>query len=301
MEAALLRVLKWVGIVLVVVVVAVVATVYVLSSQAFGQTHDVPPDHAIAIPTDSAAIARGEHLVKVAATCVECHGSDAGGTLMGEGGPLGTLAAPNLTTGRGSAVADFTPTDWERAIRHGVRRDGTSLIVMPSEVFTYLSDEDFGAIVAYLRQAPPVDREVPRTSFSFLGRALIGFGKLPILVAGKTPHVAHVASVAPDTTAAYGRYLADIGGCRGCHGLELSGGVVAGPPGAPPASNLTPAGIGSWTRDDFARALREGTRPDGSQLAAFMPWKVFSGLTDDEVAALWAYLRSVPAKEFGGK
>ena len=77
--------------------------------------------------------------------------------------------------------------------------------------------------------------------------------------------------------------------------------MVAGPPGVPPASNLTPTGIGKWSRDDFSRAVREGRRPDGSQLAEFMPWKAFAGMTDDEIAALWAYLRSVPPKDFGGK
>jgi hypothetical protein len=69
----------------------------------------------------------------------------------------------------------------------------------------------------------------------------------------------------------------------------------------PPTSNLTPTGIGHWTRDDFARALREGKRPDGTELNTFMPWKIFAGLTDDEVAALWSYLQTVPPKEFGGR
>ncbi|HSJ62940.1 MAG TPA: c-type cytochrome [Gemmatimonadaceae bacterium] len=294
------RVLKWTAIALGAIMVAFVGSVYALSSAAFNKKYDVPTGHDIVVPSDSASIARGEHLVKSAATCAECHGADAGGTVM-EGGPIGTLVAPNLTTGKGSAVAAFTPADWERAIRHGVRRDGTSLIVMPAEVFAHLSDEDVGAIIAYLRQAPPVDREFPESGFTFLGRALVGFGKMPILVAGKTPGVEHVSTVVPDTTVTYGRYLADIGGCRGCHGLELSGGSVAGPPGAPPASNLTPAGIGHWSRDDFARAVREGRRPDGSQLSEFMPWKVLGGMSDDEIAALWAYLQAVPPKEFGGK
>lgn len=297
----MVRVLKWIGIAVLTIVVLAIGSVYVASARAFGAKHEAPDEPSIAIPTDSAAIARGEHLVKVSATCAECHGLDAGGTVMGEGGPFRTLAAPNLTRGRGSVTANFTPADWERAIRHGVRADGTSLVIMPSEVFTHLSDEDLGAIVAYLQQAPPVDRELPPVGFSFLGRALVGFGVMPVLVADKTPRVQHVASVAPDTTAVYGRYLADIGGCRGCHGLELSGGTVAGPPDLPPASNLTPVGIGSWTREDFARAIRQGKRPDGTELNAFMPWKIFSGMTDDEVTALWAYLQTVPPKEFGGK
>jgi mono/diheme cytochrome c family protein len=107
--------------------------------------------------------------------------------------------------------------------------------------------------------------------------------------------------VPADTTAAYGKYIADIAGCHGCHGYGLSGGRVAGPPGLPPASNLTPAGIGSWTEVDLTRAMREGKRPDGSQLNEFMPWKVFRGMTDAEIHAMWLYLRSVPPKPFGNK
>ena len=76
---------------------------------------------------------------------------------------------------------------------------------------------------------------------------------------------------------------------------------MAGPPGLPPASNLTPAGIGSWTETDLTRALREGRRPDGRQLDEFMPWKVFRGMTDADIHAIWLYLKSVPAKPFGNK
>jgi mono/diheme cytochrome c family protein len=296
----MLRVLKWVGIIVAGLLVVFVITVYGVSAAAFKKTHPVPDEAPVVVPSDSASIARGEHLVKATAVCAECHGVDAGGSLMGAGGPFEVLAAPNLTRGTGSVVRDFTPADWERAVRHGVRADGTSLIVMPSEVFTHLSDEDLGAIIAYLRQAPPVDREMPRSGFSFLGRALVGFGAMPVLAAGNTPRVAHVSAVEPDSTAAYGKYLADIGGCRGCHGPELSGGSTAGPPGSPPSSNLTPAGIGRWSRDDFARAVREGVRPSGAPISEVMPWKVFARMTDEEIDALWAYLRTVPPKEYGG-
>lgn len=297
----MLKVLKWVGIVVVAAILLFVGTVYALSSRSLHRTYEVPDEAPIVVSTDSASIARGEHLVKAAATCAECHGLDAGGQIIADEGPFKPLAAPNLTRGRGSVVTDFTPADWERAIRHGVRADGSSLIVMPSEVYTHLTDQDVGAIIAYLQQAPAVDREIPPVSFSFLGRGLVAFGQMPVLVAENTPRIQHAASITPDTTAEYGSYLANIGGCRGCHGLELSGGAMGGPPGVPPTSNLTPTGIGHWTRDDFARALREGKRPDGTELSTFMPWKIFAGLTDDEVAALWAYLQTVPPKEFGGR
>src|SRR4030095_8295519 len=96
--------------------------------------------------------------------------------------------------------ADYSDLDYVRAIRRGVRRDGRSLIVMPSEVFTHLSQEDRGAVLAFLKQAPPVDRDVPRSGFGPVGRALLATGKMNILVAGKTPRIDAPLSVPRDTT-----------------------------------------------------------------------------------------------------
>jgi len=112
------------------------------------------------------------------------------------------------------------------------------------------------------------------------------------------------ASVPREPTAAYGRYLANVAGCHGCHGYGLSGGRVAGPPGLPPARNLTrdvATGLAAWTEADFTRAMREGRRPDGAPIDGFMPWRQFRRMTDDELHALWLYLRSAPPRAFGHK
>ena len=233
--------------------------------------------------------------------CTLCHGADLGGAVYSSSPALGTIAGPNLTLGKGGVGPDYTDADYLRAIRRGVKPDGRSLIVMPSEVFTHISQEDMGAVLAYLRSAPPVDRDVPKSGFGPVGRALLAAGKMNILVAGKTPRLTPPESVPRDTTPAYGKYIADISGCHGCHGYGLSGGRVAGPPGLPPASNLTPAGIGKWTEADLVRALREGKSPDGRTLDEFMPWKVFRGMTDAEIHALWLYFKTVPPKPFGNK
>jgi len=274
--------------------------VFAASERKLRRTYDTAVD-SVDVPTDAASVTRGEHLVRNVINCTLCHGEDLGGAVYSSSPAIGTVAGPNLTRGKGGIGANYGQMDFVRAIRRGVRRDGRSLIVMPSEVFTHLSQEDLGAVIAFLKQVAPVDREVPPSGFGPVGRALLATGKMNILVAGKTPHVTPPVSVRADTTAAYGRYIADIAGCHGCHGYGLSGGRVAGPPGLPPASNLTPAGIGSWTEVDLTRALREGKRPDGTQLDEFMPWKVFRGMTEAEIHALWLYLRSVPAKPFGNK
>jgi cytochrome c553 len=295
----ILRVVRALGLLLLVAVIAIVLFVYLGSERKLRRKFDVTLV-PLAARTDSSSIARGEHLFQTV-SCTLCHGDDGGGAIVQQDRLLGTVAGPNLTSGRGGTAARRSDEDWLRAIRRGVRHDGTSLIVMPSEVFTHLADSDLASMLGYMRQLPPVDREVPQSGFGFLGRALLAAGKMNILVAPKTPDFKALATPPPPGTVEYGRYLADVSGCHGCHGYGLSGGRVAGPPGLPPASNLTPTGIGQWSEADFTRALREGKRPDGRVLDEFMPWQVFRKMSDDDLHALWMYLRTVPAKEFGNK
>lgn len=295
--------IRWSAIVVAIVagvVVLAAGGVYIASERRLNERYDVTPA-SITIPSDAAAVDRGAHLARAVTTCTLCHGEDGGGGVYADMGMVGLVAGPNLTRGRGGLGDELSDQDWVRAIRHGVRRDGTSLIVMPSEVYAHLSDEDLGAIIAFFKQLPSVDREVPASHFGPIGRLLLVTGRLDVLVAPKTPADAANPYVPAAATPEYGRYLADIGGCHGCHGFGLSGGRVAGPPDLPPASNLTVTGIGNWTETDFFRAMRQGTRPDGSRLDTFMPWPSYSRMTNEELQALWLYLRSVPPKEFGNK
>ncbi|HJU75679.1 MAG TPA: c-type cytochrome [Gemmatimonadaceae bacterium] len=292
------RFLKWVGIVLLVCLVLILlagASLYALSSRKLSRTYVVPPEAPLTISSDSATIARGAYLVSTL-PCAECHAEDLGGRVFADAGPFGLLVGPNLTRGRGGRTPPLTDAEWELAIRHGVRRGGTSLIVMPSEVFTHVSDAEMGPMIAYLKQVPPVDREVPPTKLRIVGRLLLGAGQLP-LAADTTPKVAHATSVDTTTGAAYGRYLVTISGCEGCHGASLSGAPAFGPD-MPPASNITPTGIGKWTEADFLRAMRQGVRPDGSQIKEVMPWKAFGRRGDGELRSIWMYLQTVPAKAF---
>jgi cytochrome c553 len=297
--SSILRALRVILVTLVVACAGIATWVFIASERRLGQVHDmtVAP---VAARTDSASVARGAYLFQ-SISCTLCHGEDGGGAIIQRDKMLGTIAGPNLTRGRGGTGAQRSDIDWVRAIRRGVRPNGTSLIVMPSEVFTHLSESDVAAILGYLRQVRPVDREVPESKFGPMGRALLAAGKLNILVAAKTPRYEAPANPPASGTIEYGRYLADVSGCHGCHGYGLSGGRVAGPPGLPPASNLTPTGIGRWTETDFTRAMREGKRPDGSTIDPFMPWEVFRKISGEDLHTLWLYLQSVPAKEFGNK
>lgn len=293
------RVLKWIGVTLgslCGLALLAVAVLYALSGRKLSTKYEIPEERALAITSDSATIARGAHLV-ASLPCGQCHGADLGGNVVADAGLFGLLVGPNLTRGRGGVQPPLTDIEWERAIRHGVRRDSTTLLIMPSEVFTHIADDEMAAMIAYLKQIPSVDREVPRTKLRIIGRLLTGAGQPAALAAELTPRTAHVATVDTTPTAAYGRYLVTVSGCEGCHGAALSGGPGFAP-GDPPVSNITPTGIGTWTEADFIRAMREGIRPGGTKLSEQMPWPSFANRTDGELHAIWLYVQSVPPRQF---
>ena len=297
---ALNRALRWVLIALgglVALVLVVAGALHVISAQRLGATHDVPPEQALVIPTDRGSVARGERLV-AELPCGQCHGADLGGNVFADAGPFALLAGPNLTRGRGGRTPPLTDAEWERAIRHGVRREGTGFIVMPSEVFHVIADDEMSAMIAYLKQLPPVDREVPPTKLRIIGRMVMGVGQLKTAaaLAPRTPHVATV-----DTTPGleYGRYLVAKGGCAACHGASFSGGP-APDPNSPPTSNITPTGIGHYTEADFIRAMRTGERPrGGGVLSEAMPWKHYGRMSDGALRSIYLFLKTLPSKQFG--
>ena len=149
-----------------------------------------------------------------------------------------------------------------------------------------------------------MDRELPKTKLGPIGR---GTGDLrrALIPAARIDHArapASRASVPPvGPTREYGEYLVSVGGCRGCHGPDLAG-APGHAPGEPASANITPAGpMGRWSEADFTRALRTGTRPDGTKLLDFMPWRSMARHTDDELHAIWLYLKTVPPVESAAK
>ncbi len=284
------------GALLSLTLLAVVA-VYALSSYRLNRTHAVPVLPTLKLSNDPAVVGRGGHIVTSFGMCTECHGPDLGGNVFVNSAALGVVAGLNLTPGQGGIGATMTNDDWVRAIRHGVKPDGTSLVIMPSEVFAHFTEDDLTAVVSYLKQLPPVNRVVPPVDLPFLGRTLLALGKLPVLVAEKTPKLPLVKRIDQTPSVAYGHYLAI--GCRSCHRANLSGGSVQ-KPGSPPSSNLTPAGpTRTWSEADFVRTLRTGVRPNGTTLHPQMPWRQAGMMTDDELHAIWLYLRSVPPTATG--
>ena len=291
-----IRILGKLLLALVVLAGIALALVYWRTSAVLAQHIDVD-EPALAIPTDAEAIARGEHFA-VTRGCTDCHAADLGGRVLFDKFPVGRLAAPNLTRGKGG-VGPLDATRMERAIRHGLGSGGRLLLYMPTTDFSGLSDADLADLMAYVSTRPAVDREVQQPLAGPLMRVLFLLDKAPLVYALKVDqHAAHVGAVTAAPTAEYGRYVAHA--CIGCHGEHFAGGHVPGtPPDFPDAANITPGGIGKWSKTDFIAALRQGKRPDGRQLNPFMPWQAFATMTDTEVDALWAFLQTVPAAATG--
>ncbi|MBL0173082.1 MAG: c-type cytochrome [Gemmatimonadaceae bacterium] len=298
------RWLRRIGVVLgslIGVVAVFVGWAYYASSQKAAKVYDVALTPFTAV-SDSLSIARGKHLVESITKCVVCHGPDLGGATLVDDPALGILAGKNITSA-GGVIGTYSDAELARLIRHGVKRDGHAAAIMPSEDWISMADDDLSAIIAYLRSVPPVDRPTVNVMLRPMGKVLFATGKLPLYTADIIDHtIKPVASMVPDSTVGYGRYLADIGGCTGCHGPGLSGGPIPGlPPETPPAANLTPTGISHYTDAQLEHALRAGVRPDGSKLKEPMPVASTTLMTPIEMSAVIKFLRTVAPKEFGGR
>jgi cytochrome c553 len=314
-------VLKLIAILAILVVVAAAGTYLWASSAtsrtfaAVHETHRVdfpipfpatPGELAAAGVTEDAdgaiaranALERGRHLVTARYDCTECHGENFGGGVMVDAFPIGSLLGPNLTSGRGSIVADYTAADWDRAVRHGVLSTGHASI-MPAQDFVRMSDQELSDIITYIQAQPPVDNEVPRPRFGPLGKILVATGQFqPAVNAIADHHAAHATfPPAAEVSHEFGEHIAAT--CVGCHGPTFSGGpIVGGDPSWPPAANLTPheTGLAGWTYDDFVTAVRHARRPDGTALRPPMTFvqPTTQAMTDVELEALWQYLQSLP-------
>lgn len=298
------KVLKWIGIIvggIVGVLIVAFVAMFAIGTSRLNKTYDLQPT-PVSASTDAEAVARGAYIVFT--SCTGCHGEDLAGQVIFEDPALGRIPATNLTTGQGGAGASYTDTDWVRAIRHGVRPDGKPLLIMPSGAFYYYSDEDLGAIIAYLRSAAPVDNDLGERSLKPMARVLFVAGAFGNALQAETIDHSGPRPPAPaqGVTVEYGEYLVNTGDCRGCHGDALNG-QQPGEPGAPFASNLTPGGdVADWSAEDFLSAMRTGATPDGREIdGAFMPWEHIGRMTDDDLTALLVYLQSLPALETATK
>lgn len=277
-------------------------------------------------------VARGDYLVNEVLLCFDCHSerdwtmysgparpplgagrpcldrdSKPVGINFGSGGFPGRLCIRNITPDPETGIGAWTDGEIARAIREGVSRDGDALFpIMPWFMYTGMSDEDVAAVIAYLRAQPPVKSFRPERRLDFPLNVLNRLYPRPL--DGPVP------AVDRSDTVAWGQYLTKIARCEFCHTPRIRrsvnpvpGRLMAG--GVPffmgrdmhYSKNLTPhaEGLGDWTKELFIARFRLTTAPfpvkeeDNSE----MNWVEFSGMSDEDLGAIWDYLQTLPPKE----
>jgi len=294
------KILKWTALVL--LVLGAIITLTVAARQNL--KYDAPyPD--IKASGDSAVIARGRHLVFSTAHCINCHSRRNPDSLLAlhldvplSGGvlfdlPLGKIYSKNITPDAETGIGKYSDAEIARALRYGVHPDGT--VVFDFMPFHNTSDEDLTAIISYLRSQKPVRNEVPKNKLNFLGKIVKAFLVKPVGPDGAVPR-----SVPRDTTASYGKYIAiHVAECNGCHTKRDMTGAYTGEPFGGGndiegfiTPNLTPDPSGrifKWSKQNFIDRFRMGKLHPQSP----MPWNSFKRMTDEELTAVYNYLRTV--------
>jgi mono/diheme cytochrome c family protein len=220
----------------------------------------------------------------------------------------GKLYSANLThSALHGRPPQYSDAELFYLLKTGISKNGK---FMPYMMRPMMADQDVNDIIAFLRSDDPAvmaaDTTVGKTHINFIGKAGIRFVSRP------QPYNKGVQR--PDETdpIAFGRYLVAVIGCYHCHSKKvlalnylepdktkgyLQGGIKLKDPDGKRlrGPNLTPdkeTGIGSFTKEDFQKAIREGTTPSGKKLSPPMP--KFKHLTDRQVNAIYTYLFSLP-------
>lgn len=313
---------------LVRVAVWIVAGVLVLAggaaawfAVAYPKAED-PPE--VAVEPTPELLDRGEYLFRHVAVCADCHGvhrEEMPGFPLREGSvgaggnafPLGgesVVYARNITP---TAIGEWSDGEVIRALRDGIARDGTPLFpIMPYTNYRHLSERDLHAVVAYARTLEALPDTVPGRRLDFPLNVLIRIMPSP---GGPVPETAPD----PADPVAYGEYLATVASCGDCHtprddrGRPLPGMTLAGGSEFPigdavvRSANITPhdqTGIGGWTKERFVAEFRnraaEGARPRPwaeGEVRSPMSWIAYGGMTEEDLGAIWAYLRTVEPVE----
>jgi mono/diheme cytochrome c family protein len=274
------------------------------------------PYPELAASSDSAVIARGRYLVRDVVNCASCHGDPAqraafagGADIPLSGGfvwdiPPGKIYSANITSDAATGIGKIPDRAIARALRFGVGHDGRALL--PFMELQGLSDEDVVAVISYLRTQLPVPNLVPAHQFTLLGKVV----KATIL-ANPVTHQEAPPTVSPrGATVENGRYLTEsVALCWACHTQrnpatgELVGARYAGATGfiepddpertwSPPNITGDPetGRLGKMTEDEFVARFRAGRAIPGSP----MPWQGLSRMEEDDLRAIYRYLKSLP-------
>jgi mono/diheme cytochrome c family protein len=259
----------------------------------------------------SARLERGRYLVNSVNGCFGCHtdqdwskpgappaaGREGSGHIWADQG-LPWLVAPNITPDKETGVGNWSDDALARAIREGIGHDGRTLFpIMPYPHYRLMSDEDLASVIVYIRSVPPVRNQLPVTKMPFS----LNF------VMNSMPQPINATVPPPDQSSdvARGSYLVSMASCTDCHtpqekgqpipGMEFAGGfLIHEPKGDVVSTNITPApsGIGYYNEATFIQALRMG-KVGARPLHASMPWYFFGKMTDYDLSAMYAFLKTV--------
>jgi mono/diheme cytochrome c family protein len=254
---------------------------------------------------------RGRYIATGLSGCIYCHtphdwaapgtpmlaGMSGGGEVLPYADLPGRIVAPNLTPDPETGAGHWTDDQLARAIREGVGHDGRALFpIMPYQHYHNMSEEDLASVVVYLRSLSPVHNPLPATEIIFPVKYLIRTAPDPVTAA--------VADVSSSDQLQYGAHLADLAGCVDCHtpqvrgqnvpGMDFAGGFpFTGPWGTVASANITPdpSGIAYYDETLFLSVLRTG-QVKARKLSPVMPVMVYKNLTDDDLKAIFAFLRT---------
>ena len=279
----------------------------------------VDPAPSITITNTPALIERGEYLAHHVSVCIDCHSSHdwtafsappVPGT-YGKGGDKfdksmgfpGTFYAKNITSDPETGIGNWTDGEIYRTIISGVNKNGDPLFpIMPYQSYRHMTQEDLYAIIAYIRTLPPIKNKVPESDPDF---------PFSLILITMPSNVTEPGEPVLDTDEAKGEYLVTIAGCRDCHtpreteGKYLAGGSEFNMPNHSVlrSANLTPdqeTGIGNWTEEIFVKRFKmhegetSGTKIGPNDFNTIMPWKMYAGMTEEDLKAIYRYLRTIP-------
>jgi mono/diheme cytochrome c family protein len=304
--------MKWIGITLLVIVLLAVGAISLTIGWRPFIGPKARPLTGRKFEPSPARRARGQYLVENLG-CFDCHGehdwkkhdaplipgtAGAGYAEFPMAGLPGRVVPPNITPDPETGAGNWTDDQLARAIREGIGHDGHALFpFMSYPDFRIMSDEDLASVIVYIRSIPPVHKALPQTAIIFPVKYLIRSLPQPVTELVPEPERSRRTE--------YGKYLVGIAGCTDCHtpqskgqnlpGMNFAGGfVLEGPWGRIASANITPdaSGISYYDEALFVQMMRTGY-VKAREINQIMPWWHFRNLTDDDLNAMFAYLRTL--------
>lgn len=257
-----------------------VAAVYAGSEHVLRRQHAIAVDTALRLPSSSDDVEARRQAVLIGCYA-GCHGPTGEGKTRVEPG-IHRITAPSLT----EVLPTYTDGELVRLLRYGVRKDGTTALLMPADTFYPMSDAHIGQIVDFLRRQPMVKGPPSERYLSLKARLGILLGKYPISVAGVDPAAPRLGDLPRTTPLERGRYVASTI-CAECHGVDFSGDPIDGGPSLAIAA--------AYDQAAFTRLLRTGEPLGGPRDIGIMgrvARAAFSQFRDEEIEDLYTFLRA---------